>query len=101
MGRAYQDLGEYTKAEKMHRAALALNRQVFGPESREAAASLNDLGDALSNEGQWVEAESAFQQALRIRRKAFGEVHPGCGDVAQQPGRHVSEPGERAGSRGA
>jgi serine/threonine protein kinase/tetratricopeptide (TPR) repeat protein len=76
MGGAYQDLGEYDEAEKMHRAALALDRKLFGPESQQSAASLNGLGDALSSKGQWVEAESAFQQALRIRRKVFGNVNP-------------------------
>lgn len=76
MGRAYQDLGEYTKAEKMDRMALGLNQKLFGEESREAAASLNNLGDALAKNGQWGEAESVFQHALRIRRKDFGNVHP-------------------------
>ena len=75
MGRAYQDLGEYKEAEIMHRAALRLNEKLFGLESPEAAASLNDLGDALSGNGQWGDAELVFQQALRIRRKVFGNVH--------------------------
>ena len=82
MGRAYQDLGEYDQAEKMHRAALALNRQVFGPDSQEVAASLNDLGDVLSSTGQWSEAESSFQQALRIRRE-LRQRSSGRGGVAQ------------------
>jgi serine/threonine protein kinase len=79
MGQAYQDLGQYDKAEKMYRVALALNQKLFGQESLEAAASFNDLGDALSNVGQWSEAESDYKRALGIRRKAFGNVHP---DVA-------------------
>src|SRR5204863_4904903 len=47
IGRLYFGIGNYEGAEKMHRAALAFYRKQFGPKSREAAASLNELGLAL------------------------------------------------------
>src|ERR1017187_3272740 len=47
IGGVYQDLGEYQKAETMHRAALALRKGVFGYEHPGVAESLNDLGNAL------------------------------------------------------
>jgi serine/threonine protein kinase len=76
MGRAYQDLGEFERAERMQRATLALDNTLFGPESQEAATALNGLGDALSGEGQWAKAEAVFQQVLSLRRKLLGNVNP-------------------------
>jgi eukaryotic-like serine/threonine-protein kinase len=74
-GQLYQQIGKYDGAEKMHRAALAINRKMFGPESPEVAASLNDLGLALSKQGNSAEAESALREALGIRRRRFGNDH--------------------------
>src|SRR6266404_1546820 len=50
IGRLYQEIGDYDEAERMHRAALAIDRKVFGPESQETAAALNDLGVTLWKE---------------------------------------------------
>jgi eukaryotic-like serine/threonine-protein kinase len=72
IGRLYLEIGNYDEAEKMDRLALAINRKLFGPESPEAAASLNDLGFVLSKEGSLAEAESTLQEALAIRRRLLG-----------------------------
>jgi len=71
IGRLYFEIGNYDQAEAMHRAALAINRKLFGPESKETAASLNDLGLALWKEGNFAEAESTHREALGIRRRLF------------------------------
>ncbi len=52
IGTLYLRIGKFERAEKMHRAALAICRKLFGPQSSEAAASLNDLGLALLAEGR-------------------------------------------------
>jgi len=72
LGKLYLEIGDYDQAEKMYRAALAINRKLFSPEGREVAASLNDLGVALRNEDKLPEAQSAHQEALDIRRRLFG-----------------------------
>jgi serine/threonine protein kinase len=72
IGRLYFEIGNYDRTEAMHRAALAINRRLFGPESQEVAASLNDLGLALWKEGNLAEAESTHREALGIRRRLFG-----------------------------
>jgi len=72
IGRVYFEIGNYSQAENMQRAALALNRKLFGTESPEAATALNDLGLALFQEGNWTEAENAHREALRIRQQHFG-----------------------------
>jgi len=73
IGRVYFELGNYDDAEKMQRTALRLAGQLHGESSKEAAASLNDLGLALYRGGNLTGAESALAEALRIRRTLFGE----------------------------
>lgn len=73
IGRVYFEIGSYDRAEEMHRAALAINRRLFGAESQEAATSLNDLGQALMKEGNSPEAEKVLNEALAVRRHLFGE----------------------------
>jgi tetratricopeptide (TPR) repeat protein len=76
IGRLYFEIGNYVGAEKMHRAALAFYSGQYGPKSREAAASLNDLGLALWKEGNLIEAERTHQEALGIRRALLGNEQP-------------------------
>src|SRR5260370_4660457 len=64
IGTLYQRIGNYPQAEEMHRAALAIRRKHFGPESPEAAASLNDLGLELMAEHKLSEAEGVVGEAL-------------------------------------
>jgi len=72
IGRLYRDIGNFDRAEEMNRAALTIDRKLFGPDSPEAAASLNDLGLALMAKNKPSEAERADEEALAIRRRLFG-----------------------------
>ncbi len=73
IGQIYFEIANYDKAETMQRAALAINREVFGPKSREAATALNDLSVTFWKEAKQPEAEAAQLEALEIRRRLFGE----------------------------
>src|SRR6266853_720966 len=42
IGRLYRQIGNFDRAEEMDRAALAIRRKQFGPESPEAAVSLSE-----------------------------------------------------------
>jgi eukaryotic-like serine/threonine-protein kinase len=79
LGRLYFRIGNYNRAEDMHRAALAICRDLFGPESPETAAALNDLGVALLAEGKLLEAEAVNNEALTVRRRLF---HTDNADIA-------------------
>jgi serine/threonine protein kinase/Tfp pilus assembly protein PilF len=79
MGRLYMEIGDHDRSEQLQRRALALNRQSFGTESLEAAASLNDLGLALTRAGQWAQAEPVHREALGIRQRLTG---PGSAETA-------------------
>jgi serine/threonine protein kinase/tetratricopeptide (TPR) repeat protein len=75
IGRLYLEIGNYERAEEMHRAALTLNRELFGAESEETAASLNDLGNAYWKQRKLADAQTAYEGALAIRRRLFGNDH--------------------------
>ena len=75
IGRLYLEIGDYTRAEKMHLAELALYRELFGTQSRQAAASLHDLGDAYWKQRKLPEAEAAYTEALAIQRPLLGNDH--------------------------
>ena len=72
IGTLYQQIGNYRQAEEMHRAALAIRRRLFGSESQQAAASLNDLGVDLMADQRSAQAEPMVAEALAIRRRIFG-----------------------------
>ncbi len=94
MGRLYMELGDYDQAEEMHHAALAIDRKLFGAESREAAASLNDLGLAYSRNGKTLEGTQAFQEALDIRRRLPGNDNPDLADSLNNLGEMYTDRGK-------
>jgi len=75
IGQVYTDLGEYGKAEAMHRRALELRRKLFGNENLEVARSLNRLAAALEDQAKNAEAEKLDREALAIQRKLLGNEH--------------------------
>ena len=52
IGEVYVALGEYAKAEEMHRAALAKFRTVLGNEHRSVANSLHRLANVVNLRGR-------------------------------------------------
>jgi len=59
----------YNNAEEYYKQALAIQQNVFGVESLESSASLNNLGELYEKQGRYIEAENAYLQALEIRKK--------------------------------
>ncbi len=76
IGKLYEQMGKLSQAESMERAALAIRQRIFGPESQEVAASLNDVGLELMAEHKLPEAETNHAQALAIRRRLLGDENP-------------------------
>jgi serine/threonine protein kinase/tetratricopeptide (TPR) repeat protein len=75
IGEVYRALGQYGKAEEMHRNARALQGQTPGRRS-DIAASLMDLALVLRDQGKLAEAEALQRQALQIRQDRLGPDHP-------------------------
>jgi serine/threonine protein kinase/Tfp pilus assembly protein PilF len=79
IGALYLRIGNYDRAEAMQRLALSIDREIYSPESKEAAETLRELGLALDKEGKLPEAESVQREALGIRRRLSNDKNP---DVA-------------------
>jgi serine/threonine protein kinase/tetratricopeptide (TPR) repeat protein len=76
IGEVYLLLGEFGKAETMHRKALALLRKQPKIESLEVARSLDNLAVALAREGKLPQAETTQREGLALRRKLQGVANP-------------------------
>jgi serine/threonine protein kinase len=75
IGEVYLALGQYEKAEQMHRRALATLISLRGREHLDVARSLHNLGATLRAELQQAGAEVAYRDALQIRKKLLGNEH--------------------------
>ena len=80
MGTAYESLGEYDRAETLHRQALVLEKKFLGTEHQSIAVSLDELADTLRDQGKLAEAEMTHRKALAMRRKLLGKEHLGVAD---------------------
>ena len=76
IGEVYAELGEYTKAEAMHREALKLATKSYGPEHPEVASALDNVSVLLYRQGKVAEAEALERKVLAMRIKTLGKDHP-------------------------
>lgn len=72
IGRAYDALGLYSKAEPLVERAYELRTRTPGNRKLDLATSLEDLANTLRLQDQYEKAEPLFRQALEIRQKALG-----------------------------
>jgi serine/threonine protein kinase/TPR repeat protein len=79
LGDLYHALGDYAKAEAMHREALAIRRKIFGDKHADVATSANSLATALKFQNKLPEARQLYEEALKSRKELYGDEHP---DVA-------------------
>jgi len=79
IGRVYQGLGLYERAEALHRRSLAIREANLGEDSPEVAETLNDLGYSLMSAGNAKAALPLHRQALAIceHRLAPGDARIG------------------------
>lgn len=75
LGQVYDALGDYQKSEEMHRAALALQQKIRGPEHLEVAHALNGVAMALRGQGKLETAEKLQRQSLAMLRKLGQTEH--------------------------
>ena len=76
MGRTYENLGLYSRADELTRHAMEIRRRVLGPESRQTLESMAQLGWSVSHEGHYEEAEKLERQALEAERRILGPEDP-------------------------
>lgn len=71
LGSIYQKLGKLDRADTLLQQAFDRRRQLFGPNSSEAAESLVSLGQLRSDQAQYEEAEKLIRQGLDIERHSL------------------------------
>lgn len=75
IGHVYQGISEITKAEMMHRDALAARRKLLGDKHPDVAETLFWLARDLWMQGKVAEAEGPAREALTLRLDLFGTNH--------------------------
>jgi len=78
-GELLRDKGNFPRAEKMFKSALAMDLKLHGPVNPDVAYSTQGLASFYLAEGHYNEAHKLFRRALEIREKLLGKNHP---DVA-------------------
>jgi tetratricopeptide (TPR) repeat protein len=76
LGAAYAGEGRFAEGEAVLRQALALDRQVHGDASPEAARSLAQLANLLLRAQRFEDALPPIEQALAIDQARLGAAHP-------------------------
>jgi tetratricopeptide (TPR) repeat protein len=72
VGKTYQALGDYQKAEEHLRAAVELNTRVYGPQNRATLEAVNHWTALLDETGRAAEAEPRLRQNLETCRRLLG-----------------------------
>lgn len=72
IGRAYDALGLYGKAEPLVERAYELRTRSPGQRDLDLAVSLQDLATTLRLQNQYEKAEPLFRQAVAIRQRSLG-----------------------------
>jgi CHAT domain-containing protein/tetratricopeptide (TPR) repeat protein len=69
-------LGDYTKAERLYKEALAIKEQLLGPDDQDVALGLNNLAALYKTQARYTEAEQLYLRALAIWERALGPDAP-------------------------
>src|ERR1700741_4759150 len=64
MGRVYNHLGLYARAQEVLAPAVDIRRRLLGPRDPETLRSEVDLANALSDQGKYGEADKLYQQVI-------------------------------------
>ena len=78
-GLVCSDLGQYNQAKEYQEKSLVFQKEIYGEQHGEVAASYNNLGTVYRDLGQYNQAEEYYGKSLAISKELYGEHH---GDVA-------------------
>jgi tetratricopeptide (TPR) repeat protein len=88
--------GQYGRAERLHRQAVAIQQKVLGEEHPDTAWGYNEVAFNLSAQGKYAEAVAHLRHALAIRRKVLGEEHPDTATASNNLGFNLKAQGKSA-----
>ena len=73
----YQDLGQYTKAERFpRRQSLEIRKRSLGPSYSTYATGLVNLAGLYKKTGSMTRPSRSYLEAIEIDLKTLGEMHP-------------------------
>jgi tetratricopeptide (TPR) repeat protein len=75
MGRAYLNLGLFSRAEPLFREGIQASRSIGGQNSRDTLAMVHDLAWAVLQQGRAPEAERMERTLLETDRRVLGAEH--------------------------
>jgi serine/threonine protein kinase len=75
MGRAYLNIGLFSRAEALFREGIAASRSAGGQDSRDTLGMTHDLAWAVLQQGRVAEAEGIERKLLAIQRRVLGPEH--------------------------
>jgi serine/threonine protein kinase len=76
LGVTFQLLGDPARAVAQFQQALALRRQVLGPDHPETLDTMTSLAEAHRSGGQLDRARALHEEALRLAKAKLGAAHP-------------------------
>jgi eukaryotic-like serine/threonine-protein kinase len=95
IGRVYQRLEIFDKAQPLLEQALALGRGVGGPEHPRVAQTLNDLGVLTRMNGNAAASVKMLDESLAMRRRLLGQKHKDVAVTLSELGRSYDKLGQR------
>jgi serine/threonine protein kinase/Flp pilus assembly protein TadD len=86
LGVVYQKLGVLDRADSLLNKALIQRQSLSGPNSKDVAASLVNLGLLRSDQAKFDDAERLVRQGLQTTRANFPPTHPAVSAATQALG---------------
>jgi tetratricopeptide (TPR) repeat protein/predicted Ser/Thr protein kinase len=96
-GRAWalEKKGDYAAVLPLRQLVLALEEQLYGPDSLEVAKTLGEgIAGTLNQLGRRVEAATVYARAIAITERALGPMHPRVGVLLNNFGGNRLQLGE-------
>jgi len=75
MGRVYNHLGLYARAQELLTPAVETRRRVLGTNSPETLAAMVDLANALSDQAKYHEGDKLYQEVIDKGRRVGAPAH--------------------------
>ena len=96
LGRTYQGLAHFDRAETHFRAAFDLCTREFGDEHPDTLEAWNGLATALQSLNRYAEAERIFRSCLDISRRVLGPENPATLDAVSNLANLLRDKGDTA-----
>jgi eukaryotic-like serine/threonine-protein kinase len=100
MGRAYLNLGLFSRAESLFENGIEASKSFGGENSRETLNTEHDLAWALFEQGRVGEAEKIERQLLDKQRRVLGPDHANTLATVEEPAFTVCQEGKGQCSEG-